>query len=128
MTTCNNELTDLTDVTYVEYDLSNDYMDQFGLPLSRAREVLYDGSILTVQLDRYNDEEYGIPASLENYRPKSTGVYTYESSTGFRFYDIVSYVLRSYFTEFPTSEEHDNLTLTSFRLYENGVVKPNTDS
>ena len=128
MTSHNNELTNLTDLTYVEYDLRNDYIDRFGLPLSRAGEVLYNGPTLTVQLDRYNDEEYGIPASLENYRPKSTGVYTYESSTGFRYHDIVAYVLKSYFTEFPTQDEHGNLTFTSFRLYENGVVEPNTDS
>ena len=125
MTSCAIESTNVTELTYVDYDnVHNDYSDRRGFLLWRAGEVLYNGPMLTIQLDRFYDEDYR--TRTENV--KSTGLYTYTSSNGFRYYDIVSCILKSYVTEYPSQYELEGVTFTSFRLYENGLVEPNTDS
>lgn len=116
------ESIETTELTYVDYDNAhNDYYDQHGFPLWRAGKVLYNGPTLTVQLDQFYVEDYRTPSE-----PKSTGIYTYTSSIGFRYYDIVSCVLKSYLAEFPSQYELEGMTFTSFRLYANSLVESNT--
>ena len=80
--------------------------------LSDEFQLVYKGNSIHIHLDGY----------------ENNNVYTYTCENGFRKYDIMYYILKSYYSQFPDHIDHENLSLAKFTIDNHGIVHSSTDS